>query len=158
MKGAFAAILQLLLVTTWFASCDRENPVTASQEIGLTLPAIVQAQIVNCLTCATEPKQWISAEFPVTLTNVSNSAAPIASITVVVSNRTRGNAEIGRNVRPNADRPIVDPPVPANAQATVQAAVVYFPIPPPRDEIVVTVTVAFTDGRRATETAPIVAR
>jgi hypothetical protein len=113
----------------------------------LLLPAQVAGTIVRCDFC-TDPAIWAVVEAPVTITNVGNRGLRVASVEARVVNHTRLSV-IASNTRPNVDISYPDTDVPANGSLTLEAAVVYHPLPPPRDEIWLVVIVSFEDGTSA---------
>jgi hypothetical protein len=152
VKHVLAAILVLAL-----AACSDTRPPTApSPAVTVTFTAPVRSSIVNCTTCQQEPRMWAAAEFPVTLSNGSAADRVLVTLTTRVVNRTRGG-EIASNVRPNADHPYPSTRIAPGGTLTVEGGVIYFPLPPPRDDVVVEVIARFDDGSSVTASGTIVA-
>lgn len=120
--------------------------------IAVSLPAAVEGRYVACATCA-EPTVTVVLEFPVTVSDPNGPGGTVERLTTILMNRTRA-AEVGRNVRPNADYAFPSTALPAAGQLTLQAGLVV-PPPPPRDDLAVTVQVRLTDGREASATGPL---
>ena len=118
----------------------------------LSMSSTVEGRLVACETCEDGPV--VVVEVPATLSDPSGPGGVVARVTAVVVNRSR-SVEVARNVRPNADQGLIATTLPASGQRVVQAGVVA-PLPPPRDDLAVTVSVALTDGREATATARLV--
>jgi hypothetical protein len=140
---------QLLAAALLLAACACGSPTTPSSPLTLALTASVTGRIIVCTTCTMPPEQWIVAEFPVTLSDPRGPGGTLQSIETRVFNRTRGRTELGRNARPNADYQYADLAVPAGGSLTLPAGIVFHPLPPPRDELVVEVVATLTDGRSA---------
>lgn len=112
----------------------------------MILPAQVASMIVRCDFC-TDPVTAV-VQVPVTITNVGNRDLRVESVEARVVNQTRQTV-IASNTRPNVDFPYPHTDVPANGSLTLEAGVVYHPLPPPRDEIRLVVLVTFHDGTSA---------
>lgn len=107
--------------------------------------------MVSCASCPDAPTLVI--DVPVTISDPMGSGGVLAEVTLVALNRSR-SLELARNTRPNDEYAFPDTSVPAGGQLVVRAGLVA-PLPPPRDEISVTVHVRLTDGREASATAPL---
>lgn len=146
-----SATISIALIAS---SCSR-SPVQPGTLVSVEFPTPLVGQFVACATCTAEPKQWISAEFPVTVANNSDADLTVATATAVVVNASRGNAELGRGTRPNRDFPYTDVLVRAHSTLTLPLGVVYFPVPQPTDDVRIEVTVTFSDGRTASRTGTV---
>lgn len=140
----------LLLIAA--PGCGDDGPGPTPPPLTLVLPGTVEGRLVTCATCA-EPSVTVVLEFPVTVRDADGPGGTIVRLETIAMNRSRG-LEVARNVRPNATYAFPDPSIPAHGQRVVEAGLV-FGVPPPRDEIVVTVQVRLTDGREASATAPL---
>jgi hypothetical protein len=134
------------------AACsDEAGP--SPPPITLTLAAPAEGRLVACATCQ-EPSVTLVVELPVTVRDVTGPGGTVERLTTILTNRSR-DAEIGRNVRPNASYSFPSTAVPAAGQLVLQAGLTTAP-PPPRDELRLTVHVRLTDGREAQVSAPLV--
>lgn len=147
------SILAAALLVT--AGCS-DAPTKPSPTVTLSFATPVVATIVACDSCAEGPTIWATAEFPVTLTNPASADRTLVTLTTRVVNRTRGG-EIARNVRPNETHAYPDVRIPAGGTLTLDAGIVYFPLPPPRDDVVVEVIAELQDGTTVTHSGTIVA-
>jgi hypothetical protein len=93
------------------------------------------------------------SEFDVSVGAASGSGGTRATVEAVVRNASRGG-ELGRNIRPNADQGLDVRTLPASGTVIVPMGVV-FDVPPPRDQVELTVTVTATDGRVGSVTTPL---
>lgn len=134
------------------AACSAERASPSPPPIVLTLPAVVEGQLVSCTGCQ-EPSVWVVIEFAVTIADPHGRGGTLERLTTIVMNRSRAT-EAARSVRPNADYAFSSTDVPAGGQLVVQAGVVSA-VPPPRDEMSVTVVVRLTDGREVSASAPL---
>ncbi len=148
-------LLALAVTATALAAACGGSPAAPTSTIDIAFATPVRGQVVTCGSCTTAPKEWVAAEFPVTVT--ADAAGSVASVTVIVRNRSRGSVEMGRNVRPNKDSPYPDTRVPARGSLTVGAGIVYFPPPAAEEDVVVDVTVRLEDGRSTSRSGTIVA-
>jgi hypothetical protein len=119
--------------------------------IAVSLASPVEGRVVSCASCPDVPTLVI--DVPVTISDPMGTGGVLAEVTLVALNRSRGG-ELARNTRPNAEYAFPDASVPAGGQLVVRAGLVA-PLPPPRDEISVTVLVRLTDGREASAAAPL---
>lgn len=149
---SLAQALAASLLLTPLAACSSERAAPSPPPIVLTLPAVVQGQIVSCAGCQ-EPSVSVVIAFAVTIGDPNGSGGTLERLTTVVMNRSRG-IEAARNVRPNADYAFPSIDLPAGGQLVVQAGAVST-VPPPRDEMAVTVVVRLTDGREASASASL---
>jgi hypothetical protein len=147
---AAARRLALAVLLTAAAGCGSEQP--SPPAVRLALPTRAEGRLVTCATCE-EPSTTVVIEFTVGVRDPDGPGGTIERLETIVTNRSRAS-EIGRNVRPNADYTFDDSHVPAGGQVAVQAGIV-ISLPPPRDEIVVTVLVRLADGREASGTTPL---
>jgi len=106
------------------------------------LAAGVQARQVNCTTCQQPPFSWDTADFQVSVSDPTGRGGTVSSVDAVVRNMTRGG-ELGRNRIPNTTTGISNTVVPASGVLTIPMGIV-FEIPPPRDDVQMTVTVTLT--------------
>lgn len=93
------------------------------------------------------------AEFSVSVSDPFRRGGTLAAVETVVENRSR-RLELGRNTRPNASVGYDDVTVPQGSALVLPAGIV-FTMPPPRDEVVVTVTVRLTDGREGSASSRV---
>lgn len=133
-------MLQALLLT----ACGGSPLTPQTPPISLTLPPQVTGTVVRCETCGA-PTTWGTATASIVITNHSDRDRVTATVETTVVNRSRATV-LGRNTRPNPDAPYPETRVPANGSLTLDAAVVYEPLPPPRDEIWFVVLVTFDNG------------
>lgn len=133
-----------LLVPLLVSSCD-DNPNAPDVGITVVMPASVTAPIVTCLECTTDPTVWAVAEANVTIINGSGRSLDVATVEARAFNRTR-NTLITSNTRPNTDHTYAETFIPNNGSLTLAAGVVYFPLPPPGDDVQFAVVVTFRDG------------
>jgi hypothetical protein len=145
--------LLLLAVALTAPGCGESPTGPDAPSLVILLPAAVQAQMVACPGCS-DPSVVATAEFPVTVRSLDAHGGVVESLETAVVNRSR-LLPLVRNVRPNSDFGYPDTSLPARG-ALVLAAGAVFPLPPPRDEIVVRVLVRLTDGREVSATAPVV--
>ena len=143
---AAVAALGLAIV----AGCSSEAKPTPPP-IAVSLASPVEGRVVSCASCSGVPTLVI--EVPVTVGDPMGSGGVLAEVTLVALNRSRGG-ELARNTRPNGQYAFPDTSVPAGGQLVVLAGLVA-PLPPPRDEISVTVHVRLTDGREGSAAAPL---
>lgn len=136
-----------MLLTFVLAAC-RSGPASPNAGLTLVLPDGVTGRIVTCTVCATEPSAWGVVEQDVTIVNQSTRDRDVATVEARAFNRTRG-ALISANTRPNVDYSYPDASVPAGGALTLQAGLVYQPLPPPRDDVRLIVIVTFRDGTSA---------
>jgi hypothetical protein len=120
--------------------------------LDVSMASTVEGRLVACETC--QDGAVVAVEVSATVSDPNGPGGVVARVTAVVVNRSR-SVEVARNVRPNADQGLAATTLPPNGQLVVQAGVVA-PLPPPRDDVVLTVTVALTDGREATASARLV--
>jgi hypothetical protein len=118
----------------------------------LSMASTVDGRLVTCESCQSGP--IVVVDVPVTLSDPGGPGGVVAQVTALVMNRSR-SLEVARNVRPNADEGLAAADLPPRGQLRLQAGVVA-PLPPPRDELAVTVSVTLTDGRQATASARLV--
>lgn len=142
--------LALAVLLTAPAGCGSGEP--SPPALRLTLPTRAEGRLVTCATCEA-PTTTVVVEFTVGVGDPDGPGGTIERLETIVTNRSRAS-EIGRNVRPNADYAFPDSRVPPGGQVAVQAGIV-IALPPPRDEIVVTVLARLTDGREASGTTPL---
>lgn len=134
------------LATICAVACGGVSPSSPSNAaLRLSFPDAPTARLVACDGCTEPPYTWMVLEFDVGITDLSGQGGVLATIEAVVRNVSR-NTELGRNRRPNADVGIGDATLAPAATLRVPIGVV-FDVPPPRDEVQVTVTVTLTDGR-----------
>lgn len=140
---AAAAAAQFLAA----AACGG-SPTASGRPPAVSMVAQVSASTVTCDTCTEGPFIWAVAAAPVTITNPGSRAIALSTVETRAFNHTRASV-IATNVRPNLDFTYPDTTVPAGGSLTLEAAVVYHPLPPPADDIRLVVIVTFSDGRTA---------
>ena len=134
----------LVLLSFVVAACG-SGPAAPNAGVALVLPDGVTGRIVTCTTCTTEPSAWGVVEQDVTIVNRSTRDRDVATVEARAFNSTRG-ALISANTRPNVNHSYPDTRVPAGGALTLQAGLVYEPLPPPGDEVHLVVIVTFRDG------------
>lgn len=112
------------------------------------LASSVTGTIVTCGTCTVGPTVWANVSAPVTITNPGAAAITVATVEARAFNQTR-NSLIASNVRPNADFAYPTLDVPAGGSLTLDAGLIYHPLPPPTDDVRLAVVVTFSDGTTA---------
>jgi hypothetical protein len=120
--------------------------------LALSMASPVEGRADICGSCSDVPATVV-VETSVAVSDPSGPGGVVEALTTIVMNRSRA-LEVARNVRPNADFAFPATNVPAGGRLTLEAGVVA-PLPPPRDEMAVTVHVRLTDGREASATAPL---
>lgn len=150
-----ALVLTVALPAIATSACG-DGPAAPSPALVASFATPVTGQLVSCATCGEGPAQWIAVEFPVTIANPSDRAGMLATLEARIVNRSRAGAELGRNLRPNAGHSYPDRHLPAGGRLTVDAGLVFFPVPPPRDHLAVEVTVTLTDGRSTRQVGALV--
>lgn len=123
-------------------ACSRSPASASPPPLVLTYATPVTATLVG---------DTFVAEFPVTLSDPRGSGGTIAYLETIVFNQSR-KLEVQRNRRPNASFALPVATLPAGRSITLPAGVAYAP-PPPRDQIIISVTVRLTDGREASHRA-----
>jgi hypothetical protein len=126
------------------AACGRSPTSASPPPLVLAFAAPVTATFVT---------DTFVAEFPVTLSDPNGTGGTVAYLDTIVFNQSR-NLEAKRNRRPNASFALPVATVPAGGSVTLPAGVGYAP-PPPRDQMIITVTVRLTDGREASHSAQL---
>jgi hypothetical protein len=135
--------------------CSRDDPTGPSPlPVLVSIPDPVEARGDVCATCA-DPAVTV-AEFAVTITDPFRRGGTVVAVETLVENRSR-RSEIGRNTRPNASAGYPDVTVPRETALVLPAGIV-FPLPPPRDEITITVMVRLSDGREGSATSRVFVR
>jgi len=140
----------LLMMST--AACA-DSPPSPSIQLTVSLPAGVPSRTVTCGTCTQPPFSWQTAEFSIDVADPSGRGGTVSSVEAVVRSVTRG-VDLGSNRIPNASVGLPNASLNGSGTLTVPMGIT-FDIPPPRDDVQMTVTVTLTDGRRATATTRI---
>jgi hypothetical protein len=138
-----AGAVVILPLVLGLGACGGSPTAPASSGVTLTLPAQMTATVVTCATCT--PAIWAFAETTITLTNRGDRDRRVTTVEARVLNKSRSTV-LATNVRPNEDATYPDRFLPRNAALSLEAAVAYRPLPPPRDEIWFVVVVTFEDG------------
>lgn len=141
--------LTVILAVALTAACAA--PTAPTPVLMLTVAQPVVAHVVPAPEGAAP---HLVSEFPVTVADPTGPGGTVASVTVVVWNRSRA-AEVGRNVRPNKDFVYSDTTLPPRGSLSLAAGGV-FSLTPPRDELEVIVLIDLSDGRRVSRTAQLV--
>lgn len=144
MTRRLAGIPGVLLLSFVLGACG-SGPASPNAGITLVLPDGVTGRIVTCTICTTEPAAWGVVEQDVTIVNRSARDRDVATVEARAFNQTRG-ALISANTRPNVNYSYRETRVPAGGALTLQAGLVYEPLPPPRDDVHLIVIVTFRDG------------
>jgi hypothetical protein len=147
-RATLAAVAQTLVL----AACG-SGPTSPNAGITLVLPDGITGRIVTCATC-TDPTVWAVVEQDVSIVNQSTRDRDVATVEARAFNHTRGTL-ISTNTRPNVDDSYSDTRVPAGGTLTLQAGLVYHPLPPPRDEVHLIVVVTFRDGTSVRGQTPL---
>jgi hypothetical protein len=142
-----------LLVAAAATACGNDTGAGPSRAgLTLALPDPLEGRIVTCEGCQ-EPTTTVVIEALVTIGDPQGAGATLERVETVVVNVSRGT-EVVRNVRPNASYAFPSTSIPAGGTLRVHAGAV-LPLPPPRDEIRVTVIARASDGRTTTASAPL---
>lgn len=147
MTRRASLLLPALLLSAVLPGCD-DNPNAPNAGITIVLPVSVTGTIVTCQTCTTEPTVWAVAETNITIINGSGRMLDVDTVEARAFNQTR-NTLIRANTRPNVDHPYSETFVAISGSLTLAAGVVYFPLPPPGDDVRLVVVVTFRDGTSA---------
>jgi hypothetical protein len=139
------------LVALLVAGCDDAPPSSPSRALTLAFADPVLARLVAGDDAAAV---YAVAEFDVVVGDPLGPGGVVRSVETRIVNRSR-TTEVARNARPNSDFAYPNTAVPAGGSLTLPAGVVY-PLPPPRDDVQVVVTVMLTDGRRVEQAARVV--
>jgi hypothetical protein len=150
-RGVVRAAGTVALGLASLTACTTETA-PSRPPIAVTVPSPAEARADSCAECP-DSSPTIVIDIPVTVSDVAGPGGVVAQVTTIVLNRSRG-LEIARNVRPNADYAFPDSSLPVGGQLSLRAGVVA-PLPPPRDEMALTVHVRLTDGRDASATVPL---
>lgn len=143
-----SAAVFLFVLVVGACSASREtgpSPVL----IAVSIPEPVRYRIETCATC-NDPLMAVAA-FAVTISDPLRQGGTVAAVETRVYNRSRA-IELAQNTRPNATVGYDDATVPRDGTLQLEAGVV-FPVPPTRDEVIVTVTVRMSSGREGIDTA-----
>jgi hypothetical protein len=135
------------------AACG-SSPAAPSSPLTVSIADPLTARTVVCSSCSEPPFIWAVAEFEVRVTDASGQGGTIAFVEAVVHDRTRA-VELGRGRRPNAEAGLDVSVIPAGGAVTTPMGV-RLDLPPPRDDVQITISVALTSGRTATATARLV--
>jgi len=144
-------LLVIPLALAAFAGACGHDAAPTPPPLTVSLPVTVLARYTTCVTCT--DGLTVVADVPVTVMDAAGPGGTLASVEVRVMNTSRGQ-EIARNLRPNADAPLIPNVVPAGGQIVVPTGIA-FPAPPPRDALMVVATVTATDGREASASATL---
>lgn len=153
MRSRRARPLLYVLMLLAAGCSDDGGPTPSPPPLTIAVPNPVEGRLVTCAECQA-PTVTVILEFPVTIGDPAGAGGTLEQLETIVVNATRGE-EIARNVRPNTSFAFPSTSVPAGGTLTVEAGV-GFAIPPPRDDVRVTVRARLTDGRSASASVPLV--
>jgi hypothetical protein len=133
-------------------ACGESNaPQAPSAQLAASLPPTVSSRLVTCNTCIQPPFSWQTADFTVVVSDPSGRGGTVALVEAVVRDVSLG-VDLGSNRIPNGNVGLPNGVVPNSGTLAVPMGIT-FDIPPPQDDVRMTVTVTLTDGRRASATA-----
>ena len=140
--------LALVVAAQLFAVAACDSPARPQSQPAVALAPSVTGAIVSCYCTTDGPTVWATVAAPVIVTNPGTSSVRVASVEARAFNQTRKTL-ISSTVRPNTDFAYPEEEVPAGGSLTLEAGLVYHPLPSPQDDVRFVVVVTFRDGSTA---------